>query len=101
MICGRMIHHAPNFNKSRTARQSPVSDCSDPGPSCKDPDPGPSCAQDPDPSCNEAFETSVSKDAVSHFRDVYTSVYGMIPYDIWSLLRPNDYAFVGVLERDT
>lgn len=91
-ICGRMIHHVPNLEKITAYN---ISDCLEPGPSCKEPDPDPSCVEPaPSPSCAEAG-TNPSNQAYTaeYFRKAYTSIYGQIPCAIWRLTMCDGTAF--------
>ncbi len=89
MICGRIIHHAPNLYGHKTTYQAEEADCIEPGPSCKEPEPGPSCEQDPGPSCSSSYEPVAASSTISHFRSVYEAEYGSIPCDIWNLSLPD------------
>lgn len=89
-IVGRTIHHVPNLHSNEPEYEMAIHNCTEPGPSCREPEPDPSCREpDPDPSCKEG-EFALSSNhtsAAERFRNVYVSAYGELPNDIWNLHR--------------
>jgi hypothetical protein len=95
-IFGRMIHHVPNLHIGGFDIRSFAPDCTEPGPSCREPEPDPSCREpEPDPSCREFDVPATGKgNAKEYFRNAYLLVYGELPGNIWSLPESDGSAMI-------